>query len=41
MTEKNKAEEVGEALQGIGNNTMGCGCLLTILITIPFILFFL
>lgn len=35
----NKLEEVGDAMQNVGNNMMGCGCLLTIFITIPIIIF--
>lgn len=41
MSDKNKGEEIGDALQNIGNGMMGCGCFLTILITIPILLLFL
>ncbi|WP_461183112.1 hypothetical protein [Virgibacillus kimchii] len=33
-----KGKELGEGLQQIGNSMMGCGCLLTIFITIPILL---
>ncbi|SET85875.1 hypothetical protein SAMN05216389_1444 [Oceanobacillus limi] len=34
----NKLEEVGESMEKIGSSMMGCGCLLTIFVTIPIIL---
>ncbi|GAF63632.1 hypothetical protein BTS2_0523 [Bacillus sp. TS-2] len=46
MSERNKWEErgeklekMGEGMQSAGSNMMGCGCLLTIIITIPILLF--
>lgn len=41
---KNKGEQlkqVGDSMQKSGNKMMGCGCLLTLFVTIPIILFFL
>lgn len=45
MTEKNKWERAGESMSNAGNSIMktggataGCGCLLTIFVTIPIIL---
>ncbi|MFC7063999.1 hypothetical protein [Halobacillus seohaensis] len=38
MGEKNSMERLGEGMQQAGNNMMGCGCLLTLLITIPIII---
>ncbi|CDQ39540.1 hypothetical protein [Virgibacillus salexigens] len=41
MGDKNNLEKAGEAISEAGNTMMGCGCLLTIFITIPIILLFL
>lgn len=34
-----KLEDMGEGMQNAGSSMMGCGCLLTLFITIPIILF--
>ncbi|WP_277679559.1 hypothetical protein [Gracilibacillus dipsosauri] len=34
-----KAAETGDTLNKVGNSMMGCGCLLTIFITIPILIF--
>ncbi|SER69423.1 hypothetical protein SAMN05444126_10474 [Salisediminibacterium halotolerans] len=31
-------DDTGKKLQKIGNNMMGCGCLLTLFVTIPILL---
>lgn len=35
-----KLTAIGEGMQQTGNNMMGCGCLLTLVITLPIIIFF-
>lgn len=37
-TSQEKAERVGKNIKQFGNGMVGCGCLLTIFITIPIIL---
>lgn len=41
LTEKNDAPSAEEGLKGCGNAMSGCGCLMTLFITIPLLLLLL
>ncbi len=41
MADENKPEKTAEVLQAVGKGSFGCGCLMTIFITIPIILLLL